>query len=354
MKKISLIFLTILAISSPSYAVEPIKKYEEIKNEIVDLDETSREIMANIYQMNRRLKTLSSRRGKIAMKLLTKENEVKNLTKEIVDLENSLKEQRKILARRMKALYMLGEDKIVQVIFTAQSAEDLNQSLFYLKRFAQKDFSIVANYKSDLKKLTKKQTRLNKEVRRLLGLRENLEKSEKNLNGKQDQKANYLSTLGKKRQKHLKALKSIKQKGSSDFSRLLDLSFFEKKGSVAAPFSGLLLRGYGIVENDEFGYKLIHKGLAYASEQPKPVRAVFKGRVVHKAEMLTYGQTVIIDHGDHYYTVYAGLNKPRVNIGDEVKAEQVIDESSAQLYFELRHFSDAINPIPWLSVKGSS
>jgi septal ring factor EnvC (AmiA/AmiB activator) len=71
-----------------------------------------------------------------------------------------------------------------------------------------------------------------------------------------------------------------------------------------------------------------------------------------------FGQTLIVDHGDHYYTVYSHNETISVNVGDEVGQNQVVatvgsnpELSRDGIYFEVRHFSEPYDPQSWM--KGS-
>ncbi len=83
------------------------------------------------------------------------------------------------------------------------------------------------------------------------------------------------------------------------------------------------------------------------------VRAVFAGRVAFADRYGSYGKIVILDHGDHYYTVSGNLARIDVRVGDDLSAGEKLgtvgDEGQgAMLYFELRRGSQTIAPGPWL------
>jgi septal ring factor EnvC (AmiA/AmiB activator) len=85
------------------------------------------------------------------------------------------------------------------------------------------------------------------------------------------------------------------------------------------------------------------------------VRAVYAGRVGFADRYGAYGRIVILDHGDHYYTVSGNLGSIDVKVGDEVSAGERIgtvgdDGQGSMLYFELRHGSQTIAPAPWLGL----
>lgn len=85
------------------------------------------------------------------------------------------------------------------------------------------------------------------------------------------------------------------------------------------------------------------------------VRSVFAGRVAFADRYGPYGRIVILDHGDHYYTVSGDLDEIDVKIGQDVGAGERIgtvgdDGQGSMLYFEVRHGSQTIAPAPWLGL----
>jgi|GEM_PF-227257 len=96
-------------------------------------------------------------------------------------------------------------------------------------------------------------------------------------------------------------------------------------------------------------------GLEIKTSMGAPVRAVFAGRVAFADRYGPYGRLVILDHGDHYYTVSGNLAAMDVKVGDEISAGERIgtvgDEGKgAMLYFEIRHGTETLPPGPWLGV----
>ncbi|MEO8876282.1 MAG: peptidoglycan DD-metalloendopeptidase family protein, partial [Polyangiaceae bacterium] len=77
------------------------------------------------------------------------------------------------------------------------------------------------------------------------------------------------------------------------------------------------------------------------------VRAVYTGRVAFADRYGSYGRIVILDHGDHYYSVSGNLASIDVHVGDDISAGEKIgtvgDEGQgSMLYFEVRHGADTI------------
>ena len=96
-------------------------------------------------------------------------------------------------------------------------------------------------------------------------------------------------------------------------------------------------------------------GLEIKSSLGAPVRAVFAGRVAFADRYGPYGRLVIVDHGEHYYTVSGNLASMDVKVGDEVSAGErlgaVGDEGRGpMLYFEIRHATQTLPPTSWLGL----
>lgn len=85
------------------------------------------------------------------------------------------------------------------------------------------------------------------------------------------------------------------------------------------------------------------------------VRAVYSGRVAFADRYGDYGMTVIIDHGNNYFTVSANLAATFVRAGDEVTVGSRLGtvagaEDGAHLYFELRRGADLVAPARWFGI----
>lgn len=149
------------------------------------------------------------------------------------------------------------------------------------------------------------------------------------------------------------------------------VTFAKMKGLLRFPARGTELTTFG--GSDGLGG--ISKGITIATRPKTPVTAPSPGRVVFAGPFPGYERLLIIDVGDGYHIVLAGMGKINVNIGDYVKAGQPValmggkrlarlaglpvdivsvldnDFSSSQtqpvLYVEFRKNSKSINSSPW-------
>lgn len=97
------------------------------------------------------------------------------------------------------------------------------------------------------------------------------------------------------------------------------------------------------------------KALLIAGALGSPVRAVFAGRVAFAADYPELGNTVILDHGDQYYTVSAHLERITVSVGEELDAGQRIGtlgsvDQKPGLLFEIRAGRSTLNTAEWFGI----
>jgi murein DD-endopeptidase MepM/ murein hydrolase activator NlpD len=112
---------------------------------------------------------------------------------------------------------------------------------------------------------------------------------------------------------------------------------------------GKLSSGFGL------RHGAMHEGVDIAVPVGTPVRAAASGRVIFAGRMRGYGKIIIIQHENHYVTVYAHDSVNLVQEGQMVSRGQEIGlvgrtgrTTGANLHFEVRHNNVASNPLLYL------
>jgi len=144
------------------------------------------------------------------------------------------------------------------------------------------------------------------------------------------------------------------RKTDPETARVPSLRPFSKaRGTLSLPVSGRISGHYG--EKTEGG--LSRKGLTIATPTGAQVTATYDGTVVYAGKFRGYGLLLIIEHGEGYHSLLAGMTRIDVEQGQSVLAGEpvgVMEQSESGqpvLYVELRRDGQPINPQPWLAAR---
>jgi septal ring factor EnvC (AmiA/AmiB activator) len=121
------------------------------------------------------------------------------------------------------------------------------------------------------------------------------------------------------------------------------------------PVKGSVISEYGPSTTGDYKSFTFQKGIDIKVERGEPVKSVFKGEVMFAQWLKGYGNLMIVDHGDNYYTLYAHVEEIFKQKGETVDTGEVIatagDTGSIKgmcLHFEVRHHGKPVNPMKWL------
>ncbi len=129
-------------------------------------------------------------------------------------------------------------------------------------------------------------------------------------------------------------------------------SFYQLKGKLPFPvLDGKVVGAFGKAFDSRSGLYVFRKGVNIATQKNEKVKAISTGKIAFSGQLPNYGQVVIIDHGDHYYSICGHLGAALKKTRDPVRAGEPIGitgDSSTPLYFEIRSRNVAVNPLQWV------
>lgn len=344
------------------------EKFQESKRNIIEADTQKRKILGSIYSINQRMKKISREKNNLTDELFHVQDDVKSIAKIIASLEIQIEKQRKQLRRRLRALYKMSGEGYIGMLFSRQSAVDLDETLRYLRIVTENDYRLIRSYQENVIVYQQHRQKLKTQITRLVSIERKIKNQENLLVSEHKAKSEIVHELDRNRVANLnrirslrnrtQALREAKRAGSEDWEDLLKPSIFEQKGQLPSPVVGTVVRDFGLIHIEKYKIRLSHKGWRYLAPKGAPVNVIFDGTVVHADPLRGYGQTVIIDHGDHYYSVYSHISRVKVKTGDTLKKGQVFAEAGGStrrhgegIYFEIRHFSEPENPANWIAAK---
>ncbi|HOV84835.1 MAG TPA: peptidoglycan DD-metalloendopeptidase family protein [Syntrophobacteraceae bacterium] len=131
--------------------------------------------------------------------------------------------------------------------------------------------------------------------------------------------------------------------------------FAAMQKALPLPTPGELKRTFGKSPGASKKF-LYNNGTLILAPKGQPVVAVHDGVVVFADWVKEYGQVVIVNHGDHYFTLLAHLDQVFKGVGEPVQGGETIalvgDSGStdgSKLYFEIRQGGRPLDPKDWLA-----
>ena len=126
--------------------------------------------------------------------------------------------------------------------------------------------------------------------------------------------------------------------------------FATMKGHLPPPVRGKIVEAFGSRVHPVTWLKSFSPGITVKAAPGREVSAVASGTVAYIGDLRGYGKFIILDHGDQYYSTYAGLANVTVTVGRYLHAADklatVADEG--RLKFELRLGREPLDPVKWI------
>ncbi|MFH0883236.1 MAG: peptidoglycan DD-metalloendopeptidase family protein [bacterium] len=133
-------------------------------------------------------------------------------------------------------------------------------------------------------------------------------------------------------------------------------SFSKAKGKLPWPIRGRVISQFGLHKNTVTGTLTENPGVDIRANAGEEVIAVQSGICKRITFLRGFGTTILVEHGDGYYTVYAHMGEVWIGEGETVEAGRVLGTVAAtnstgdtSLHFQVWHKRVKQNPLEWLS-----
>lgn len=377
--------------------LESQRRLEQIRAERARLQEevegvrvSARDASAELANVERRLSASRSVLAEIQFQVDATAGEVESTTRDLLLTREQVAESRATLARRLRDIYKMGPLSTVRVLLSATSFTDLLNRYRYLQRVASFDRALVDRVVNLEGALNRKNAELQQRMAELGSLRQNHLGEVARLRAVE---AERQATLQQFRSRERQAQDRLSQL-TADEGRMTGLiADLERRrveeerlratggaaggrpaaprtltaadaGSLDWPVEGSLIYRFGR-ERRPNGLVLRWNGVGISAATGTPVRAVRGGRVVLAGPFEGYGPTVVLSHGEGFYTLYLYLEEIGVVEGRDVEAGQVVGTvggadtpEGPHIEFQIRApvnggAPQAQDPLQWLRPRGT-
>lgn len=376
--------------------------------QLVALQEQQKRTQKSIAEQKKTLTSLATESQRLNDRLQAIADERKRAEETVSEAEGKKEAAQKQAAKRLRVLYMANEMSLARGLLERTSVSELDRTIVYLAKIRSADtarFREVAKFADDaraasnrLEALVREQTAaadqlnakrisadaamassrelnkqlatqkdaitaslksLKREAERLEGiiasitsgaLESSVPESEERATPSpvRDETSTLDSNPGNKSATPAASLQSSTPKPARGEIKLTGL--FGSKVVVERPVSGRVVTGYGKSRVGDLKEEVFNKGLEYSAKPGSEASAIADGRVVYIGQLPTYGNVVIIDHGQRSYSLYGRLDAVQVGVSTDIGKGELVgtigepDDQGRNFYFEIRRNGIPVNP----------
>jgi len=317
-----------------------------------EIERLEREVVIH----KRSLKELSSRIKEISY-------EIKGGQKRIQRLNESSSAARTYLKKRLIAFYKFGRSGYVWLLASSATLQEFQKTIKYMKAIMAQDRQVLDILDRQMRLVESELSSLKENVAKVEELKK-VKNSRMTLLEKYiEKKVFLLMKTHREKEFYAKAVKELKEATRALSDTMMHLETKEKEGMLSESFAKmkgklpLPLKGKILRDVKQFGFNpfMHRKGIYITGSQGEAVRSVFPGRIDYSGWFKGYGQLLIIDHGGHYFTVFAHLEEIVKKKGEAVSGGEVIGvagdpgwQVGPGVYFEIRKRGNHLDPKRWL------
>ncbi len=358
------------------------------EDRVQDAKEREINLLTELMRINQQILDESKKLSTLKEKMdrqdqLTKDKEVamQHLLLEKQTLEEHTK-------TRLAAYYRMGDIGIMNVTFSSSSLPDLLAFQENFHHMLKYDQQVINAFKNKMVELDKSRQEHNAEKERLALIVEEVQEQQKALTATKQERRKLLARVKTERKLYQRAISEMEAatkelaatlvelektaseaKEERETQRIKDypLKPFKKrrpasargfaalKGQLHLPISGAILQTFGKHTNTTFDVSSFTNGIDIEASPSAEIKAVYEGKIVYAGTLRGYGKLIIIDHGNNYFTLVSGIGEIDKKVGDTVRQHERVGIASIHtgllqegLHFEIRHKSQALDPLEWV------
>ena len=295
---------------------------------------------------------------------------------------------RQHMEHRLAAYYRMGDIGAMNVFFSSASLAELLSLRENFQLMLKYDQQLIAAFKKKMTELEEKRLAHEQEKNRLLQAAAEVMQQQETLTATQKERQDLLTLVKTERQLYQQAVKELEGAAQQLTATLKHLEgqatearlekerqqladsplkpskkrktastrgFAGEKGKLSLPAAGPIVQKFGEHTDKASGVSMFANGITIETAPGSDIVAVYDGKIVYAGTLRGYGNLIITDHGGNYYSLVSGVGEILRKVGDTVKRQERIGVTSLHtgllqegLHFEIRHKTEAQNPLDWL------
>ncbi|MCP4396986.1 MAG: peptidoglycan DD-metalloendopeptidase family protein [bacterium] len=345
-------------------------------------------LVAELKKIDKSLKKQQEQLDNYKERFRTHNSELKELEADIQQLEKKHQQNKSTLAKRLRAIYKMGDLGYLTPLFAMSAHANVQQQLKYLQGISESDRRLIAGAQKEMQTLLRQKKTLQTQKGEVARAEKELKEHVAKIHTQQQEKTRVLQKITRDKKQYVKLIRGLENSAGELDSYIKKLEkqqkqrpdppapteiqgeevvfpsnasnmsyaehFRSNKGKLLWPVEGKIITRFGPMEIDNTYTH--YNGVDIRAERGAPFYAVFKGRIKYADWFQDYGRLIIIDHGGGFYSLYAHAEELTVKSGEMVETRQLLGRvgdtdsiKGAHLYFEVRVKGKPNDPKKWLA-----
>ncbi len=350
------------------------------KSDLMQVQSREKSLLSQLEQTEKEMSLTAKLVQQLNREQQLKTYQIEQTKQAIGRLSQNLDKLKSDFAKRLVYLYKQGKYSDWELILTSQS---INQAFYrykYLRILSDIDKKTADHIHFNIVSINNKKNQLTEELADQNQIIAEKKRYQQNLAVQKRQRDSQLN-LAKKDKNNLIAQIREKEKAAKQLSDLIanlekeretrrqELErqrqlagireknpFLDSQGRLEWPVYGQVVGKFGLHKHPTLNTLTENSGIDIEVRKGTPVRSVLDGVVTTITYIRGFGNTIIIDHGSGFYTVYSHVENVNVYEKEYVTKKTVIAEvgdsgslSGALLHFEIWSNRTKLNPEEWLT-----
>jgi len=339
-------------------------------------------LLAELEEIERRLAAKKAEAARLEARIKKAQSDVQMFRGEIGKLERQRAGQINALAGRLRAMYRVhAQGGALPVILSGEDPATRAVAVRHLASLAALDARLIQEYRVTSERLADRKGKEEAQQQELASLHDEAKREQAEVDREVAKRRVILAKVRDERAYHERMVGELTEASHrlEAFIRELQakqrklarvpppkggieppgVGFGALKGRLPWPTEGRIVMGFGAQVHPRFGTRTFRNGVDIEAAVGREVLAVHGGHVIYTGWFKGYGNLIIVDHGNEYYTLYAHIADIEAKEGEDVRQGQRIGTvgdtgslAGPRLYFEVRYQGRPQDPEQWLRQGG--
>ncbi len=339
------------------------KKLEKIEENIKKLATEEKNVLKRVEMVEEKIALTRHYIQQLTNSIKAKEREMVVVKQDITNTKRQITKTKERLSSLLLVFYKINRPLSLELYLGSKTLPEVYRKVINLKYLGREHKRNIEHLAVLQKELEKREKSLSIAYRELAKMQSEKLAEENALKKTKELESRLLHKVRTEKEKNQALGKELKEAMARLENLIKDLEkrrearrlkpgthYLEiMKGNIPWPYRGRVISYFGSQFHPKYKTRTQNTGIDIECPVGANVSVIGKGRVVYADRFMGYGNMIIVDHREGYYSIYSNLLEIKVTVGQEVETGTVIAKAKETLHFEIRREGKPVNPLEWLA-----